>query len=242
MKNRIKIATVQKYYLQLNHQKPLCKTVTNVHHKMKNTTAKIQEIQNIILFIGYNSERKRSYYNVNKEEGLKRIYETSNDIIHEALPIKCLGAVFLGIYLTNDYCNLKRYPISFKTKITNYGGSDVGKIHKHIILAVVDVDRSKEFTWEQARWGSIGISRQPLLCGRDIRYKNLGDLVTSYRNVYKLKDHQLIDIYIGNEIAHCSTMFNNTQDIHWRKLKIKNIHSKHWDDVYNKINSFTTIQ
>ena len=57
----------------------------------------------------------------------------------------------------------------------------------------------KEFTWELARWGSIGISRQPLLCGRDIRYKNLGDLVTSYRNVYKLKDHQLIDIYIGND-------------------------------------------
>lgn len=42
---------------------------------------------------------------------------TARDIMRDGLPIKCIEACFLGIYLTCGYPNWKRYPVGFKTKV-----------------------------------------------------------------------------------------------------------------------------
>ena len=42
------------------------------------------------------------------------LMECAKDMIKEALPIKCLEALVLGTYLTNDIHGLLRFNISFK--------------------------------------------------------------------------------------------------------------------------------
>ena len=44
------------------------------------------------------------------------LMECAKDMIKEALPIKCLEALVLGVYLTNDIHGLVRFNISFKVK------------------------------------------------------------------------------------------------------------------------------
>ena len=45
--------------------------------------------------------------------------ECAKDMIKEALPIKCLEALVLGTYLTNDIHGLVRFNISFKVTEMN---------------------------------------------------------------------------------------------------------------------------
>ena len=72
-------------------------------------------------------------------------------MIKEALPIKCLEAVILGIYLTNGITGLERYPLSFRSAF----GSNV---HQHVVLVV---------SWN-GLFGALGMSRR-----EDLMYKPL---------------------------------------------------------------------
>ena len=49
--------------------------------------------------------------------------------MRRALPIKCLEAVFLGLYLTAGMRDLDRIPVGFKTCVQ-------GASYRHIVLAV----------------------------------------------------------------------------------------------------------
>jgi hypothetical protein len=50
-------------------------------------------------------------------------------MIEDSLPIKCLEAVILSIYLTNELSSVERFSIGFKT-ISN------GNIHRHVVLGI----------------------------------------------------------------------------------------------------------
>ncbi|RHY78229.1 hypothetical protein DYB30_009671 [Aphanomyces astaci] len=80
----------------------------------------------------------KMYFDVSKNRSHKSIYGTAKDIIHDALPIQCLEAVFLAAYLTAggpEYegatfnHQIDRIPISFKT-------SSGGTTFRHIVLAI----------------------------------------------------------------------------------------------------------
>ncbi|RHY34289.1 hypothetical protein DYB32_001045 [Aphanomyces invadans] len=85
------------------------------------------------------------YFDVSKNRSHKSIYGTAKDIIHDALPIQCLEAVFVAAYLTAggpEYegatfnHQIDRIPISFKTLAG-------GTIFRHIVLAIkyqVDIE------------------------------------------------------------------------------------------------------
>ena len=75
--------------------------------------------------------------------------ETAKEMIKESLPIKCLEAVILGIYLTNGVPGLERYPLSFRSVF----GSNV---HRHVVLVV---------SWN-GLYGALGMSRR-----EDLMYK-----------------------------------------------------------------------
>ena len=64
-------------------------------------------------------------------------------MIKESLPIKCLEAVILGLYLTNGSAGLERYPLSFRSVF----GSNV---HRHVVLVV---------SWNGI-FGALGMSRR----------------------------------------------------------------------------------
>lgn len=72
-------------------------------------------------------------------------------MIKESLPIKCLEAVILGIYLTNGVAGLERYPLGFRSVF----GSNV---HRHVVLVV---------SWN-GLFGALGMSRRA-----DLMYKPL---------------------------------------------------------------------
>ena len=50
-------------------------------------------------------------------------------MIEYSLPIKCLEAVILSIFLTNELNSLERFSIGFKT-VSN------GNVHRHVVLGI----------------------------------------------------------------------------------------------------------
>ena len=45
-----------------------------------------------------------------------RLMEVAKEIIHEALPIKCLEAVTVALHLTAPLTAVQRFAVSFKSK------------------------------------------------------------------------------------------------------------------------------
>ena len=66
--------------------------------KNQSVETKVLKIQKFIESYEYNHTDRFSYYDVKKTQGLYRICRTSKDIILQALPIKCIEAVFLGVF------------------------------------------------------------------------------------------------------------------------------------------------
>ena len=56
-------------------------------------------------------------YNILKRRPFGQIMITARDIMRDGLPIKCIEACFLGIYLTCGYPDWQRFPVGFKSKV-----------------------------------------------------------------------------------------------------------------------------
>lgn len=104
--------------------------------------------------------------------------EVSKKIIEDSLPIKCLEAVILSIYLINEITganpsnetmvnNVEKFTIGFKT-------SSKGNIHRHVVLGV----------YYNGHFGALGISRRCDLGYKRLKYKTLTDLIADYIECY----------------------------------------------------------
>ncbi|KAK7906662.1 hypothetical protein WMY93_015274 [Mugilogobius chulae] len=102
------------------------------------------------------------------------LMETAREMIRESLPIKCLEAVILGVYLTNGLTSLERFPISFKTQFS-------GHCFHHVVLGV----------YCNGRYGSLGMSRRQDLMDKPLSYRTLGDLVGEFESSYKRYQHTI---------------------------------------------------
>ncbi len=89
---------------------------------------RLKSIQNYINEFQYNFTGKL-YTRPSKKGGLKHISALAKDIIAKSLPIQCIEATFLGVYLTNDMVDIERFPLFFKSGVN-------GHIYKHIVLGV----------------------------------------------------------------------------------------------------------
>jgi hypothetical protein len=76
-------------------------------------------LQKYISGFEYNFTNKQ-YFNVMKNRPLARVMDTAKEIMRRSLPIKCLEAVFLGIYLTAGMTELDRIPVGFKTAVSSH--------------------------------------------------------------------------------------------------------------------------
>ena len=45
-----------------------------------------------------------------------RLMETAKEMIHDSLPIKCLEAVIVALYLTAPLTSVQRFTLGFKSK------------------------------------------------------------------------------------------------------------------------------
>ena len=79
--------------------------------------------------------------------------ESAKEIIKESLPIKCLEAVVLALYLTSPLSSVQRFAISFKSKF--------GELYyRHVVLGV---------HWNSL-YGALGMSRRNTLMYKPLTY------------------------------------------------------------------------
>uniref|UniRef100_A0A3Q3DED1 Vasohibin 2 n=1 Tax=Hippocampus comes TaxID=109280 RepID=A0A3Q3DED1_HIPCM len=127
-----------------------------------------------------------------------RLMETAREMVRESLPIKCLEAVILGIYLTNGLTSLERFPISFKTQFS-------GHCFHHVVLGV----------YCNGRYGSLGMSRRSDLMDKPLNHRTLGELVDDFESSYKRYQHSLKKVKIGLYVPHDPHV---CQAIEWKYL------------------------
>ena len=105
-------------------------------------SVKVTSVQTYIEKLSYNFTGV-NYFDIRKQRPLGRILETGREITRQALPIKCVEAVFVATYLTQGVKELERIPMSFKSMVD-------GVTYKHIVLALK----------HNSKWGSVGLSRR----------------------------------------------------------------------------------
>lgn len=145
---------------------------------------KLHAVQSYIEKLSYNFTGV-NYFDVRKQRPLGRILETAREITRQALPIKCVEAVFVAAYLTQGFKELERIPISFKSQID-------GQTYKHIVLAVKC----------NSKWGSVGLSRRRELYYKELVYDSLAELVLEFKRSYERVFHALRRVKVGLPLSH----------------------------------------
>uniref|UniRef100_A0ABI7XUZ7 Vasohibin 1 n=1 Tax=Felis catus TaxID=9685 RepID=A0ABI7XUZ7_FELCA len=124
------------------------------------------------------------------------LMDLAKEMTKEALPIKCLEAVILGIYLTNSMPTLERFPISFKTYFS-------GNYFRHIVLGV-------NFG---GRYGALGMSRREDLMYKPPAFRTLSELVLDYEAAYGRCWHVLKKVKLGQCVSHDP---HSVEQIEWK--------------------------
>ncbi|KAG8504430.1 Tubulinyl-Tyr carboxypeptidase 2, partial [Galemys pyrenaicus] len=138
------------------------------------------------------------FFEIRKMRPLSGLMETAKEMTREALPIKCLEAVILGIYLTNGQPSVERFPISFKTCFS-------GNHFHHVVLGI----------YCNGRYGSLGMSRRAELMDKPLTFRTLSDLVFDFEDSYKKYLHSVKKVKIGLYVPHEPHSF---QPIEWKQL------------------------
>ncbi|XP_061602467.1 tubulinyl-Tyr carboxypeptidase 2 [Cololabis saira] len=154
-------------------------------------------VQNYMKALQYNHTGTQ-FFEIKKNRPLCGLMEMAREMIRESLPIKCLEAVILGIYLTNGLTSLERFPVSFKTQFS-------GHCFHHVVLGI----------YCNGRYGSLGMSRRQDLMDKPLTHRTLGELVAEFESSYKRYQHTLKKVKIGLYVPHDPHVF---QPIEWKYL------------------------
>ncbi|XP_038946923.1 tubulinyl-Tyr carboxypeptidase 2 isoform X3 [Rattus norvegicus] len=157
----------------------------------------LQAIQNYMKTLQYNHTGTQ-FFEIRKMRPLSGLMETAKEMTRESLPIKCLEAVILGIYLTNGQPSIERFPISFKTYFS-------GSYFHHVVLGI----------YCNGYYGSLGMSRRAELMDKPLTFRTLSDLVFDFEDSYKKYLHTVKKVKIGLYVPHEPHSF---QPIEWKQL------------------------
>lgn len=145
---------------------------------------RLERIQNYMSELEYNHTGTQ-FFEIKKNRPVTGLMECAKEMIRESLPIKCLEAVVLGIYLTNGILGLERFPISFKSTF-------MGNVYRHVVLGV----------YHGGRYGAIGMSRREDLMYKPLEFKSLSDLVFDFEKCYTRYWHELKKAKVGFPVSH----------------------------------------
>lgn len=178
---------------------------------------KFQMIQEFISAFEYNF-LSEFFFDINKRKPFHKIMDTCKEIIKDSLPIRCVEGTLLAIYLTQNFDNILRYPISFRSYVGDTS-------YKHIILCV---QRGHLF-------GALGISRKQNLMYKPLEFTSLGALIQNFWNAYQEIGHKVLGFTIGLPIP------NNLpakDTISWEFLQLSmNKHSK--EDIISILDMYS---
>ncbi|XP_069787425.1 tubulinyl-Tyr carboxypeptidase 2 [Narcine bancroftii] len=154
-------------------------------------------IQSYMKLLQYNHTGTQ-FFEIKKIRPLSWLMDTARDMTRESLPIKCLEAVILGIYLTNGLPVIERFPISFKTQFS-------GNYFHHVVLGV----------YYNGRFGTLGMSRREDLMDKPLTFRTLSDLFFEFEESYRKYLHTVKKVKIGLFVSHDPHSF---QQIEWKRL------------------------
>lgn len=156
---------------------------------------RLEAVQRYIRELQYNHTGTQ-FFEIKKSRPLTGLMDLAKEMTKEALPIKCLEAVILGIYLTNSMPTLERFPISFKTYFS-------GNYFRHIVLGV-------NFG---GRYGALGMSRREDLMYKPPAFRTLSELVLDYEAAYGRCWHVLKKVKLGQCVSHDP---HSVEQIEWK--------------------------
>ncbi|KAM4012953.1 tubulinyl-Tyr carboxypeptidase 1 isoform 1-T1 [Anomaloglossus baeobatrachus] len=156
---------------------------------------RVEAVQRYIRELQYNHTGTQ-FFEIKKTRPLTGLMDLAKEMTKEALPIKCLEAVILGLYLTNNIPGLERFPVSFKTEFA-------GGCFRHIVLGL----------HSGGHFGAIGISRREDLMYKPLRHRTLNDLMVDFQEAYARCWHTLKKIKIGPYVSHDP---HSVEQIDWK--------------------------
>ncbi|XP_038583953.1 tubulinyl-Tyr carboxypeptidase 1 [Micropterus salmoides] len=156
---------------------------------------RLEAIQKYIRELQYNHTGTQ-FFEIKKSRPLTALMDIAKEMTREALPIKCLEAVILGIYLTNNMPGVERFPLSFHSQFS-------GNNFHHIVLGV----------HSGGRFGALGISRREDLMFKHLEFRTLMDLVQEFEGAYRGNWHTLRKVRIGQYVSHDP---HSVEQIEWK--------------------------
>nr|XP_057946840.1 tubulinyl-Tyr carboxypeptidase 1-like [Doryrhamphus excisus] len=156
---------------------------------------RLEAIQKYIRELQYNHTGTQ-FFEIKKSRPLTALMDIAKEMTREALPIKCLEAVILGIYLTNSMPGVERFPLSFKSHFS-------GNHFHHIVLGVHSA----------GRFGALGMSRREDLMFKPLEHRTLLDLVQDFEGAYRGYWHTLQKVKIGQYVSHDP---HSVEQIEWK--------------------------
>ena len=151
---------------------------------LMSTKDKIESIQKYMNNLQYNHTGLQ-FFEVKKYRPICGLIEVAKEIIKESLPIKCLEAVILSLYLTSSIHDIIRFTISFKSKFTT-------NIHRHVVLGLN----------HGVYYGALGMSRRKELMDKPVTFQSLGNLILDYKTAYENCHHKLKRVKLSLPVAH----------------------------------------
>ena len=180
---------------------------------------KVARIQRYIDELKYNHTGFQ-FFEVHKDKSLFYFAQLAKSMIQESLPIKCLEAVILAIYLLNeiplvyapstsssnsnnnnnkesddtvvDTSSIVKFTIGFKTV-------SKGNVHRHVVLGV--------YNRASGLFGAIGLSRRADLAYKPLVHPALSQLIDDYVESYANYLHRIKRVKIGMPIARSNRSF-----------------------------------
>ena len=127
------------------------------------------------------SHLRVNFFSTAKYTYLESIFDTANSIIQNSLPIQCLEATFVALYLSFGIPDLIVFPLGFKSRTANQSHkyslfpSLLSCLVCRHIVSVVKVNN---------KFGSFGLSRKETLGSKPLSFDSLFDLVMDFSKCY----------------------------------------------------------
>lgn len=179
-------------------------------------SSRVRKIQNFLRSFEYN-HCGREFTATEKEKPSSHTLENARLIIKTGLPIKCLEAVVLGVYLTRDFTDLLRVPLRFKTKVN-------GHTYWHIVLVLR----------YNNKFGCLGLSRRSSLDYRELKFESFSELVLSYKAAYEEVGHTVKKMTVGLPFTRERT----SERVFWHFLFLSVYKKADWAAALAVMNSY----
>ncbi|CAH8445589.1 unnamed protein product [Schistosoma rodhaini] len=168
----------------------------------KTETAEIflNKVQNYLNSLEYNYTGMQ-FFQVNRGASIIRLGELVKTIMLASLPIKCLEATILAIFLTQGQEYLKRFTMSFVSEFN-------GNVFRHVVLGIYS---------SSGLFGALGLSRRENLMYKPLNFPSLSLLINNYTEAYHGHYHKLLRVKIGLPISHRPYML---EKIPWKGVVI----------------------